>query len=134
MTRLPAGKLKRILFTLLLASDEVAAVVILLLILPRFGIEVPLVYTVLITVVLVAISAGTYVWLAPVETQKFRGLDIMMGLKGETLAPLEPYGQIRVAGEIWSAKALDGNIPQGARIIVERAEGLRLLVRKLEVQ
>jgi len=42
-----------------------------------------------------------------------------LGLCGETLETLDPsYGQVKIRGEIWQAKVLDGVISKGEKIEV----------------
>lgn len=59
----------------------------------------------------------------PVETMK------LVGLEAETVNKLAPEGLVRVNGELWSARALDGaSIAAGTRIRITGAEGLILFV------
>ncbi len=55
----------------------------------------------------------------------------MIGLEGVALEPLNPNGQVRVYGEIWSAESVDGKIPKDAKIVVTEIRGLQLKVKKL---
>lgn len=58
------------------------------------------------------------------------GTDGMAGEVGEALTAIEPGrgGQVATHGEIWQATAADA-IPQGSRVRVIRADGLRLFVK-----
>lgn len=47
------------------------------------------------------------------------------------LIPVEKIGQVRVGGELWSAQSVHGQIEVGTSIIVERVEGVRLIVKNL---
>ncbi len=50
--------------------------------------------------------------------------------EGVALSDLVPDGQVRVHGEIWSASGSGGEIRKGERVLVEKIEHLRLIVRK----
>ncbi len=54
----------------------------------------------------------------------------LLGEEGSAIGDLNPAGQVRVHGEIWSAASSGGEIRGGERIIVENVENLRLIVRK----
>lgn len=42
-------------------------------------------------------------------------------------------GEVKVCGKFWSATALDGNdIPEGCEVIVERIDGVRAVVRRID--
>ena len=48
--------------------------------------------------------------------------------------PVEGIGQIKVGGQIWSAKPEDGTnvIPVGTRVQVLRIEGVKAVIRVIE--
>lgn len=56
------------------------------------------------------------------------------GKKGRVnieINPIEGTGQVKVAGELWSAKSNDDSvIPVDTDIIVEKIDGVKLIVRK----
>ncbi len=58
------------------------------------------------------------------------GLGSLAGKEGVALTDLTPGGQVRVAGEEWSATAVSGNILRGEEVQVVGVEGLRLQVRR----
>jgi len=60
------------------------------------------------------------------------GAEGIVGEIGEAVDPLSPRGRVRVHGELWSATTKGESLPSGARIIVERVEGLTLTVRSNE--
>lgn len=62
------------------------------------------------------------------------GQEALVGRVGIVTVPLNPRGQVRVAGESWSARQLEGEppVPVGARVKVIGVEGLRLLVQSME--
>jgi len=47
--------------------------------------------------------------------------------------PQESFGQVKVGGEVWTARSMDGTkIPLGARVKVVKVEGVHLVVRSFE--
>jgi len=59
------------------------------------------------------------------------GTEGMIGEEGETLARLEPFGMVRVHGELWKAESVAGNIETGKRIRVTAINNLTLYVEPL---
>jgi membrane-bound serine protease (ClpP class) len=60
------------------------------------------------------------------------GMESLVGRAGRALTSLNPYGQVQVASEQWSAKANEGSIPKGKRVEVVKIEGVRLVVKSLD--
>ena len=58
------------------------------------------------------------------------------GKSGKVTIDIKPddgTGQIKVDGEVWSAKSEDGTyIPEGTEIIVEKIEGVKAIVKPLK--
>ncbi len=51
---------------------------------------------------------------------------------GETITEMDPEGQVKVHGEIWTAESLDGNLLKGTKIIVAEISNLKLKIRRAE--
>lgn len=90
--------------------------------------------------IFLVVSAILLVLTAPLS-RKFRSkkmestnADRLIGQEGVVLVPIdaiENKGQVKVLGQIWSASAVDGTaIAQGAKVIVESIEGVRVIVKK----
>ncbi len=62
------------------------------------------------------------------------GRESLAGREGYVVVRLDPNGIVQVAGEQWSASLAAGEKPlrQGEKVRVERVEGVRLIVRRLE--
>jgi membrane protein implicated in regulation of membrane protease activity len=61
------------------------------------------------------------------------GAERLVGAGAVAETDLAPWGQVRVRGEIWRARADDDSpVTRGARVVVTRAEGLTLHVRHPE--
>lgn len=59
------------------------------------------------------------------------GVESLVGQRGVVRTSLDPVGTVQVAGELWTASAGDGPIPEGEPIEVVAVEGLRFRVRRL---
>lgn len=100
-------------------------------VLPEIDIDVPL--WVLITVMVGwAIFAVVDFWFV---TQVLRrktlvGLPDMKGTQGKVTSPLNPEGLVRIKGELWGAKSVDGAIDIGEKVLVVGQDGLQLVVRR----
>ena len=55
------------------------------------------------------------------------GAEALVGAEGIALEALEPQGQVRVRGEIWTARSIAG-VPVGGCVRVAAVEGLTLVV------
>jgi membrane-bound serine protease (ClpP class) len=90
---------------------------------------------VLVVAVLVAgfflfvVGASVRAHLRPVQT----GQEGMSRQHGRALEALRPQGEVLVGGEIWKARAVDGEIGEGDDIEVVGQDRLTLLVRKRPV-
>ena len=63
-------------------------------------------------------------------------IDRLIGMEGivlEQINPMEGIGQVKVSGQIWSAKTEDGQgISLGEHIVVRKIEGVKLVVERKE--
>jgi membrane-bound serine protease (ClpP class) len=59
------------------------------------------------------------------------GAEELLGAVAEARTPLDPTGQVWLAGALWSARLADGagSLRSGDRVRVEAVEGLTLVVR-----
>jgi len=58
------------------------------------------------------------------------GVEGIVGEIGEALSDLNPDGQVRVHGEIWTATSAEGRIKKGAKVKIHQIHDLRLTVVK----
>lgn len=125
------GTLRDWLIVLVLLLDDAAALVLVLLVLWFFRVAIPLWAMVVIGVLL-----GTFVFILhravipSLHRKKVTGSEGMLGLKGEVVEPLTPVGVIRVEGEYWKARSVDGNIAVGEDVEVVELKGLTLKVKR----
>jgi membrane-bound serine protease (ClpP class) len=62
------------------------------------------------------------------------GLEGIVGEVGKVMSTLNPDGQVKVRGEIWTASSSGGKLKKGTRVVVLRAEGLHVTVEKADTE
>ncbi len=58
------------------------------------------------------------------------GIESLIGKFGQTMEPLQPFGRVRVNGEIWKAESLSGEIARDERVVVKEIKKLTLYVEQ----
>jgi membrane-bound serine protease (ClpP class) len=71
-------------------------------------------------------------WLRWRKVRSITGVESIVGEKGRTITACDPTGQARVRGQIWSVTSLEP-IPAHADVVVQRVDGIRLLVARKDV-
>ena len=118
---------------LVLLLDEVAALVLVILVLQFFEIKLPLIVTVII-----ALIAGTLIFIVhkavipSFHKKQVTGREGMLGLQGRVVESLTPIGVVTVEGEYWKAKSADENIEVDEEVEVIGTDGLTLRVQRKE--
>ncbi len=119
------------LLILVLLLDDVAALVLVFLVLWAFGIKIPL-----WAIVVIALLLGTFAFIAhrviipSFRRKKVTGSEGMIGLEGEVIEPLSPVGVIRVEGEYWKAKSIDEDVAAGEEVEILGLDRLTLKVKR----
>ena len=93
-----------------------------------------------ITMIVVSIISFIvcFIWIRPIIDRKGRGneptnADRLIDQEGiviKAIDPIEGKGQVKVMGQVWSAKA-DSNIEEGSRVKVVSLEGVKLVVTQI---
>jgi len=112
-------------------AEEIAIVLVVLLVLPRLGIQIPLPG-------LIGMVAGLAVWSViscrlasrALGKKPMAGLSTMVGSRGKVVSPLDPKGLIKIGDELWGATSGDKPIDIGEEVIVVEQNGLKLVVRR----
>jgi membrane-bound ClpP family serine protease len=112
-------------------AEEIAIVLVVLLVLPRFGVRIPLPG-------LIGMMAGLAVWAVityrlagrALEKKPMAGLSTMVGSRGKVVSPLDPKGLIKIGDELWEAKTGGQRIDIGEEVMVVEQDGLKLVVRR----
>jgi len=60
------------------------------------------------------------------------GVEAMLGADAVVVEPIprDGFGTVRINGELWTARSLEGAIAEGERVRIENLEGLKLAVRR----
>jgi membrane-bound ClpP family serine protease len=114
--------------------EEVAIWVIWRWLLPEFGIKLPV--AALIGMMVAWAALGTWLFIfttRALQKQASVGLPSMVGARGRVVSRLAPEGLVRIRGELWAAASNAGDIEVGADIMVVSEQGLKLSVRKIDV-
>lgn len=79
---------------------------------------------------LIAVVASLAFVVARAQLRKVvTGIESLSGHKGLAKTALSPKGKVLVAGELWDAESVSGDIPAGAEVTVTAVEGFRIRVR-----
>ena len=117
---------------IILASllDDIAAVLIILLILWFLKIPISLPVIILLVLFFVVTVFVMHRLVIPALHKKIEtGSEGMIGLKGEVIEPLAPEGVVRVGNEYWKARSSDKNLAAGEQVEVVCIDGLTLHVK-----
>ena len=111
--------------------EEIVIVLVVLLVLPRFGIHIPLPGFIGLIVGLGVWGVISYRFASRALMKKpMVGLPTMVGSKGKVVSPLAPAGLIKIGDELWEAKSAGRKINTGEEVIVVGQDRLKLVVRK----
>jgi len=111
--------------------DDVAALALILLVLWFFKIKIspPI-------VIFLAILFGTLVFvihkaiIPSLHKKRVAGAEAMIGLEGLVVESLTPVGVVKVAGELWKAKSVEGDVATGEDVEVLKLNRLSLEVKR----
>jgi len=118
---------------LVLLLDEAVVIAAVFVALHYFGVEIPLLLTLVLGVILGGLVLVVHVKVIPsFHLKKSTGREGMVGQDGEAILPLTPSGRIMIKDEIWNAESVDGNIDKGSHVEVVGVNGLTLKVRQRE--
>ena len=122
----------RLMLTILATLvEEIAIVLIVLLVLPRFGVHIP-------RPAFIGIVAGLAVYgviscrlvSRALRKKPMVGLPAMVGTRGRVVKPLAPEGLVKIKDELWEAKTGGRRIDIGEEVMVVEQDGLKLVVRR----
>jgi len=112
-------------------AEEIAVILIVFLVLPRFGIHLP-------RPALIGLVVGVAVWggiscrfaKRALEKEPMVGLPDMVGTRGRVAEALAPGGVVKIKNELWEAKSAGGGIDAGEEVVVVEQNVLKLTVRR----
>lgn len=118
---------------IVLASLIDDAAVLALIFLGLWFFHVKITWAIILAVALVVIAFFIIMHKAVVPSlrrKKVTGAEGMVGLKGEVTQPLKPKGVVKIKGEYWKARSVEGEIGVGEDVEVLAINGLDLEVRR----
>ena len=115
---------------LLIISDELLIGCFLIFLLYHFGMDI-WVFGLVIVILAALITFIAYIFL-PHLKKPVTGTEGMIGMTGVVMETLNPEGMVRIRGELWSAESTDNMVDRGEKIVVEKVNGLNLIVKKLK--
>ncbi len=111
--------------------DDIIILAVVIGVLWYFKVKLPIWAMIFIGLALGAfIFVRTWAVLPSLRRKKVTGAEGMIGMVGEVVTSLKPNGVIRVGGEYWKAKSLDGEIESGEEVEVQGIYRLNLEVRR----
>ncbi|MFC2024972.1 NfeD family protein [Chloroflexota bacterium] len=111
--------------------EETAIVAIVLLWLPKIGINIPVVGLIALMTAWGTYSVVTYrIGSRALRRKPMISLPDMIGSKGKVISPLAPEGLVKIKGELWIAKADSSEMEPGTEVTVVTQERLKLVVRE----
>lgn len=111
--------------------DEALIVALIIWVLPQIGVSLPLPWLVAIVVGFGVFAAVTYrLGTRALAKKPLIGLSSMIDTTGKVACPLTPAGFVKIKGELWYARAENGEIDSGEEVVVVGQEKLKLIVRK----
>ncbi len=121
------------LLVLISLSDDIVILAVVVLLLWYFKVKLPLWAMILIGLALGGfIFVRTWAVLPSLRRKKITGAEGMIGMVGEVVESLTPEGVVKVSGEYWQAKSIDGDIETGEDIEILEINRLKLEVRRRE--
>jgi membrane-bound serine protease (ClpP class) len=84
---------------------------------------------VIIGALLVTDAVQITVWLRWRKKKSITGIDTIVGAPGRAMTALDPDGQVKVRGQVWSAHSND-RVEAGDDVTVTAVEGLKLEVTR----
>ncbi len=117
---------------LALMADELAVLILSLLLLPAVGVEVPLTPLLVLVLMLLIkdILIAPYVLGGGAEKRPRVGPESLLGRKAVVVEDLTPNGLVRLDGEVWSAKCVNGTALRGEEVVVIGVSGAKVLVKR----
>ena len=119
------------LTVLVLLLDEIAAVVLVLVVVWFLGIRLPLWVAIVIALLLGAFAFITHKVIIPsFHKEQVTGSEGMIGMEGKVIEPLTPVGVVRAEGELWKARSVDEDIEAGEDVEILGLKKLTLEVKR----
>ncbi|MCK4274054.1 MAG: hypothetical protein KAW90_04120 [Dehalococcoidales bacterium] len=129
-----SSDMKTWLIVLIALLDDVAVLILVFVVLWFFDIEISLP-----VMIVIGLAFGTLVFIVhraivpSLRRKKVTGAEGMVGLTGEVTQSLTPKGVIKIEGEYWKARSVEGEIDVDEEVKVLSVKGLDLEVKRKEL-
>ncbi|NJE46934.1 NfeD family protein [Thermococcus sp. GR7] len=118
-----------ILKLLALMADELIVAVLLLIVLPAMGINVPTRGVLVILGVLLIKDIVIVPFLLNTFDRKVEvGVEVLIGRPAVVVEDLTSEGLVKLEGELWKAECINGTARRGEEVKVVAVEGTKVLV------
>lgn len=125
--------MKTWLVVLIALLDDVAVLILVFVVMWFFDIKIPLPALIVIGLVLGTFAFIVHRAVVPsLRRRKVTGAEGMIGLTGEVTQSLTPKGVIKIMGEYWKARSVEGEIDVDEEVEVLIVKGLNLEVKRKE--
>ena len=131
---LPSKKLRLFALFNIISTviEEAVLIIVLLWLLPRFGIMIPLWLVVVLALAWAAWSYLTYSLVKKVIGKPPAvGPETMVDIRCRTITPLSPVGYVQAGSELWRAYSITRDIDAEVEVVITEVKGLTLLVLPL---
>ncbi|ASJ07930.1 hypothetical protein A3L11_01290 [Thermococcus siculi] len=124
--------LREFLKLLALASDEIVIGLLLLVVLPEFGVDLPLwaVAVIIGLLVLKDLLVAPFVLRGGLSARPKTGPESLIGRISLVAEDLNPEGLVKVDGELWSAECVNGTARKGEKVRIVAVNGAKVLVER----
>ena len=123
-------KIKDWFTILVMLLDDVAALILVLLLLRLFRITVPLPVTIIGALLLGSLIFAIHKIVIPsMHKKEATGSEGMVGLEGTVIKPLKPIGMVKIGSEYWKAKSTSEDIDVGENVEIIGLNSLTLKVK-----
>ena len=113
-----------------LLLDDVIAIVLVLGALWVFKVKIPLWAAIVVALLLGSIVFIIHKLVIPsFHARQVTGPEGMLGYVGEVMEPLTPKGTVKVEGEYWKARSVDGDVAAGESVEILGLDKLTLKVK-----
>lgn len=124
--------MRDLLKLLALTADEIVVGLFLLLVLPSFGVDVPLWAVVAVIAVLLAKDSliAPFILRGGLGDRPKAGPESLIGRTAVVVEDMKPDGMVKLNGELWSARCVDGTARRGEVVVIVGVSGARVLVER----
>jgi membrane-bound ClpP family serine protease len=123
--------LKAWLIVLASLIDDAAVLALIFLGMWYFHVKITWPLILLIAVIMAAFVFIMHKAIVPsLRRKKITGAEGMIGAIGKVTEPLNPAGTIKIKGEYWEARSIEGDIEVGSTVEVTKIDGLHLEVKR----